>query len=82
MTKRPATPSLEASCLSAMRFAIGREVDDATSYEKYQSLAVAVRTHLMDRCLETKKRYDEVDAKRSTTFHWNFSWAEPFKTPC
>ena len=64
MTKRPATPSLEASCLSAMRFAIGREVDDATSYEKYQSLAVAVRTHLMDRRLETKKRYDAVDAKR------------------
>ena len=47
-----------------MRFALGREVEDATSYEKYQSLAVAIRAYLMDRWLETKKRYDEADAKR------------------
>jgi glycogen phosphorylase len=64
MTERLFHQSLEASCLAAMRFALGREVEDATSYEKYQSLAVAIRTYLMDRRLETKKRYDEVDAKR------------------
>jgi len=56
--------SLEASCLAAMRFALGREVEDATSYDKYQCLAIAIRTYLMDRWLETKKRYDEVDAKK------------------
>ena len=56
--------SIEASCLAAMRFALGREVEDATAYEKYQSLAIAVRTRLMDRWLETRKRYEAADAKR------------------
>ena len=55
-----------------MRFALGREVDEATSYEKYQSLAVAIRTYLMDLRLETKKRYDEVDAKRVYYFSLEF----------
>ena len=49
MTENLIRDSLEASCLAAMRFALGREVEDATSYEKYQSLAIAVRTRLMDR---------------------------------
>jgi len=48
MTETLFQDSLEASCLAAMRFALGREVENATSYEKYQSLAIAVRTQLMD----------------------------------
>ena len=64
MTETLFQDSLEASCLAAMRFCPGREVEDATSYEKYQSLAIAVRTRLMDRWLETQKRYEAVDAKR------------------
>jgi starch phosphorylase len=56
--------TLGEACLAAMRFAIGREVEDASFYNKYQSIAVAVRTRLMDRWLETEKRYRESDVKR------------------
>ncbi len=56
--------TLGEACLAAMRFAIGREVDNASFYNKYQSIAIAVRTRLMDRWLETEKRYREADVKR------------------
>ena len=61
-TSRKST--LGEACLAAMRFAIGREIDNASFYNKYQSIAIAVRTRLMDRWLETEKRYSEVDVKR------------------
>ena len=64
MTKKATQFSLEASCRAAMRFALGREVKTATFYEKYQSLAIAIRTQLMDRWLDTQKRYDAMSAKR------------------
>ncbi|MBU0733039.1 MAG: glycogen/starch/alpha-glucan phosphorylase [Pseudomonadota bacterium] len=56
--------TLTDGSFAAMRFAIGREIESASFYNKYQSLAIAVRTRLMDRWLETEKRYRETDAKR------------------
>jgi starch phosphorylase len=56
--------TLTDASFAAMRFAIGREIESASFYNKYQSLAIAVRTRLMDRWLETEKRYRESDAKR------------------
>jgi glycogen phosphorylase len=61
---RPRRETLGEACLAAMRFAVGREVGDASFYNKYQSMAVAVRTRLMDRWLETEKRYRKADVKR------------------
>lgn len=63
-TPKPMNSTLGQACLAAMRFAIGREVEDASFYNKYQSIAIAVRTRLMDRWLETEKRYRESDVKR------------------
>jgi len=62
--RRPNQITLGQACRVALRFAIGREVSDASFYNKYQSIAIAVRTRLMDRWLETEKRYQEADAKR------------------
>jgi len=62
--KKSGQSALGEACLSAMRFAIGREVDTASFYNKYQCIAIAVRTRLMDRWLETEKRYREADVKR------------------
>jgi len=56
--------TLGQACRVALRFAIGQEVEDASFYNKYQSIAIAVRTRLMDRWLQTEKRYREADAKR------------------
>ena len=63
-SSKPMSSTLGEACLAAMRFAIGREVEDASFYNKYQSIAVAVRTRLMDRWLETEKRYRKSDVKR------------------
>ncbi|MBW2411526.1 MAG: hypothetical protein JRF72_17140, partial [Deltaproteobacteria bacterium] len=40
---------LKKACESALRFALGKEPQHAAEYDKYQSLAVAVRTRLMDK---------------------------------
>ena len=78
------TIPLEVACLAAMRFALGREVEDATRYEKYQSLATAVRTpRLMDRWLETRKRYVAADVKRVYYLSLEFLHGQgPPKCPC
>ena len=62
--QKPRQSPLGEACLAAMRFAIGREIDNASFYNKYQSIAIAVRTRLMDRWLETEKRYREEDVKQ------------------
>jgi starch phosphorylase len=63
-TQKSRQTTLGEACLAAMRFAIGREVENASFYNKYQSIAIAMRTRLMDRWLETEKRYREADVKR------------------
>jgi len=61
---KPVKRTLGEAFVAAMRFAIGREVDNASFYNKFQGIAIAVRTRLMDRWLETEKRYREADVKR------------------
>ena len=56
--------TLGKAFLAAMRFAIGREMDEASFYNKFQSVAIAVRARLMDRWLQTERRYREADVKR------------------
>jgi starch phosphorylase len=56
--------SLEKACESALRFAVGKEPQHAAEYDKYQSLAIAVRTRLMDKWLQTEARYRETGAKK------------------
>jgi len=57
-------PSLATGCNAALRYAIGREPDDANEYDKFQALAIAVRSQLMDRWLKTEKRIQEAKCKR------------------
>jgi len=56
--------SLKKACESALRFAIGKELQQASDYDKYQSIAVAVRTRLMDKWLQTEERYRAANAKK------------------
>ncbi len=51
-------------CHSALRLALGKEASNACAYDKYQSLAIAARTRLLDDWLETERRIQERDAKR------------------
>ncbi|MBU0755628.1 MAG: glycogen/starch/alpha-glucan family phosphorylase, partial [Planctomycetes bacterium] len=43
----PATHSLKETCASALRLVLGREPTTASNYDRYQSLALAVREKLM-----------------------------------
>jgi len=61
---KPTKRTLGEAYVAAMRFAIGREVDSASFYNKFQGIAIAVRTRLMDRWLKTEKKYREADVKR------------------
>jgi len=56
--------SLEKACESALRFAVGKEPQRAAEYDKYQSIAIAVRTRLMDKWLQTEERYRKTGAKK------------------
>jgi starch phosphorylase len=56
--------SLKKACDGALRFALGKEPQNAAEYDKYQSLAIAVRTRLMDKWLQTEDRYRETKAKK------------------
>ena len=51
-------------CLQALRLALGKEPALASSYDKYQSLALAVRAKLMDNWLETERRIQIVAVSR------------------
>ena len=55
---------LAAACQNALRIALGKETDQASDYDKYQSLAIAVRTRLMEKWLKTEELYQKADAKR------------------
>jgi starch phosphorylase len=58
------TESLEKASESALRFAVGKEPQRATVYDKYQSIAIAVRTRLMDKWLQTEARYRKTGTKK------------------
>ncbi|MBI4027765.1 MAG: glycogen/starch/alpha-glucan phosphorylase [Verrucomicrobia bacterium] len=57
-------PSVQRACLLALRLALGKEPRNASAYDKYQSLALAMRARLMDDWLETEKRYHAGDVKK------------------
>ncbi len=67
--KREAKPlsgefHLTEACVLSLRLALGREPAQAQAYDKYHSLALAVRRHLMDNWLRTEQRQRDQGAKR------------------
>ena len=56
--------TLAQECLLSLRLALGCEPDQAQAYDKYHSLALAVRRSLMDDWLRTEQRYRDQGAKR------------------
>lgn len=56
--------SMTEECLLSLRLALGREPDRAQAYDKYHSLALAVRQRLMDDWLRTEQRYRDQGTKR------------------
>lgn len=57
-------PSLATACNAALRYAVGREPNDASEYDKFQALAIAVRSQLVDRWLKTENRIQDAKCKR------------------
>jgi starch phosphorylase len=57
-------PDFQRSCLFALRLALGKEPSNASAYDKYQALALAVRSRLMEDWLRTEQRVRERGAKR------------------
>ncbi len=57
-------PDFRRTCLFALRLALGKEPSNASAYDKYQGLALAVRSRLMEDWLRTEKRIRESGAKR------------------
>lgn len=51
-------------CFAALRLALGKELSDASAYDKYQALALTLRGRLMDGWLQTERRIRETQAKR------------------
>ncbi|MFZ1536036.1 MAG: glycogen/starch/alpha-glucan phosphorylase [Chromatiaceae bacterium] len=56
--------TMTQECLLSLRLALGREPDRAQAYDKYHSLALAVRRRLMDDWLSTEQRYRDQGTKR------------------
>ena len=52
------------ACLQSLRLAVGQDLAEADSYDKYQSVALAVRRRLMDGRLRTRRAWRAQDAKR------------------
>ena len=46
------------------RYWLGQDADDLSSREVFMTLAMTVRERIVDRMLETQKRYEKADAKR------------------
>jgi glycogen phosphorylase len=46
------------------RYYLGRRLEDCSPYDLFRTLALAVRAPLIDRLLETERRYQEADAKQ------------------
>ncbi|MFH2000980.1 MAG: glycogen/starch/alpha-glucan family phosphorylase, partial [Planctomycetota bacterium] len=65
-------PTLLESCISALRIALGREAFSAGTYDKYHSLAMAVREKLMEKGLATEAIYRKNNVKRVHYFSLEF----------
>jgi glycogen phosphorylase len=46
------------------RYHLGRRLEDCSPYDLFRTLALAVRAPLIDRLLETERRYRDADAKQ------------------
>ncbi len=64
MKKEFETDELTHICIDALHHTLGRRLTRATESDKYQSLAIAIRSMLMDKWLETENRYRAKDVKR------------------
>jgi starch phosphorylase len=59
-----APDDLKTAIYRHLRYSLAREDDRGTRQERYLALALAVRDRLIDRMLETERRYEEAGAKR------------------
>ncbi len=55
---------LEEYCLTAMHLALGKRLVNATSYDKYKSLALAIKYELIDKHLATEVKYKKHNLKK------------------
>jgi len=55
---------LGANFIDALHHVVGRSLDRASNCDKFESLATAVRSELIDKWLETEKRYRAQGVKR------------------
>lgn len=66
-TERPVVKAplcMPDACLQALRLAVGRDLADADSYDRYCAAALAVRSQLMETRLRTLRVWREKDVKR------------------
>jgi starch phosphorylase len=63
---RPAGPvkSLRSRLDHHLTYSLGRTWKDASPREAANAAALAIRQHIIDRLIDTDRRYDEADAKR------------------
>ncbi len=55
---------LERYCVHAMHIALGKRLTNATSYDKYQSLALAIKSELAEKCLATEEYHKKHKLKK------------------
>jgi len=55
---------IEDTYRSALHIALAKNDKNATDYDHYQALALAVRKHLVERWLKTQEKYQEQNPKR------------------
>lgn len=56
--------SLEDYCIHALHLAVGKRLKNATGYDKYQSLAIAIKSELVNKHLKTEEIYNKNNVKR------------------
>ena len=55
---------LENYCIHALHIALGKRLDNATSYDKYKSLALAIKAELIERHLATEEYKKKNNVKK------------------
>ena len=55
---------LERYCIHAIHLALGKRLDNATSYDKYKSLALAIKADLIEKHLATEEYRKKKNIKK------------------
>jgi starch phosphorylase len=74
MTKKPAFSKeiFQNKIYDYTRMVSGKNLDEASETEVYQSVAFAIKDILLDEWIATQKKYEKDDVKMLYYLSWNF----------